>query len=103
MSLRHHEIAEANHRILDPFTDEKLRLLGPLDTMVHFDFTFSPDWYPETNGGGFSLVNVDPTAPPDDLGSSTRWKASSAALGNPGVDDSSTSTKGRRSLSPSSR
>ncbi|MEW6225065.1 MAG: class I SAM-dependent methyltransferase [Chloroflexota bacterium] len=28
MSLRHHEIAEANHLILDPFTDEKLRLLG---------------------------------------------------------------------------
>ena len=28
MSLRHHEIAEADHRILDPFTDEKLRLLG---------------------------------------------------------------------------
>ncbi|MEI7744572.1 MAG: class I SAM-dependent methyltransferase, partial [Chloroflexota bacterium] len=28
MSLRDHEIAEADHRILDPFTDEKLRLLG---------------------------------------------------------------------------
>ena len=28
MSLRHHEIAEASHRILDPFTDQKLRLLG---------------------------------------------------------------------------
>ncbi len=28
MSLRHHEIAEAGHRILDPFTNEKLRLLG---------------------------------------------------------------------------
>jgi SAM-dependent methyltransferase len=28
VSLRHHEIAEAGHRILDPFTDEKLRLLG---------------------------------------------------------------------------
>jgi SAM-dependent methyltransferase len=28
MSLRHHEIAERDHRILDPFTDEKLRLLG---------------------------------------------------------------------------
>ena len=28
MSLRHHEIAEANHRILDPFTEPKLRLLG---------------------------------------------------------------------------
>jgi SAM-dependent methyltransferase len=30
MPLRHHEIAEARHRILDPFTDEKLRLLGEL-------------------------------------------------------------------------
>ena len=28
MSLRHHEIAEANHRILDPITEPKLRLLG---------------------------------------------------------------------------
>lgn len=28
MTLRHHEIAEASHRILDPFTDPKLRLLG---------------------------------------------------------------------------
>ncbi len=28
MSLRHHEIAETHHRILDPFTDAKLRLLG---------------------------------------------------------------------------
>jgi len=28
MSLRYHEIAEANHRILNPFTEEKLMLLG---------------------------------------------------------------------------
>lgn len=28
MSLRHHEIAEADHRILNPFTAEKLDLLG---------------------------------------------------------------------------
>ncbi|WP_314172332.1 SAM-dependent methyltransferase [Streptomyces winkii] len=28
MSLRHHEIAEAGNRILNPLTDEKLRLLG---------------------------------------------------------------------------
>jgi SAM-dependent methyltransferase len=28
MSLRQHEIAEANHRILNPFTDEKLMTLG---------------------------------------------------------------------------
>lgn len=28
MSLRYHEISEADHRILNPFTDEKLMLLG---------------------------------------------------------------------------
>ncbi|MGH3325945.1 MAG: SAM-dependent methyltransferase, partial [Streptomyces sp.] len=28
MSLRHHEIAEARHRTLNPVTEEKLRLLG---------------------------------------------------------------------------
>ena len=28
MSLRHHEIAEAGHRILNPFTEQKLDLLG---------------------------------------------------------------------------
>jgi SAM-dependent methyltransferase len=28
MSLRHHEIAESRHRILNPYTEEKLRLLG---------------------------------------------------------------------------
>ena len=28
--LRQHEIAEAGHRILNPFTDEKLELLGQL-------------------------------------------------------------------------
>src|SRR5829696_2950561 len=30
MSLRLHEIAEASHRILNPFTDEKLMLLGDM-------------------------------------------------------------------------
>ena len=30
MSLRHHEIAEASHRILDPFTEDRLRLLGDI-------------------------------------------------------------------------
>jgi SAM-dependent methyltransferase len=30
MSLRHHEIAETDHRILDPFSEAKLRLLGEI-------------------------------------------------------------------------
>ena len=34
MSLRHHEIAEAGHRILNPFTEAKLRLLGEVAGVV---------------------------------------------------------------------
>jgi SAM-dependent methyltransferase len=30
MSLRHHEIAEAGHRILDPLTEDRLRLIGEI-------------------------------------------------------------------------
>jgi SAM-dependent methyltransferase len=30
MSLRHHEIAEASHRILNPFTEDKLMLVGEI-------------------------------------------------------------------------
>jgi SAM-dependent methyltransferase len=34
MSLRYHEIAETNHRILNPFTEAKLRLLGQVAGVV---------------------------------------------------------------------
>jgi hypothetical protein len=30
MSLRYHEISEANHRILNPFTEEKMILVGKI-------------------------------------------------------------------------
>ena len=30
MTLRFHEIAEGDHRILNPFTDEKLALVGEI-------------------------------------------------------------------------
>ena len=30
MSLRFHEISEQNHRILNPFSDEKLMVLGEI-------------------------------------------------------------------------
>ncbi|GGT04283.1 hypothetical protein GCM10010156_72660 [Planobispora rosea] len=35
MSLRFHEIAEGGHRILNPFTDEKLELLGEVARLRH--------------------------------------------------------------------
>ncbi|HET7770643.1 MAG TPA: hypothetical protein VFN74_17850 [Chloroflexota bacterium] len=36
MSLRHHEIAEANRRILNPFTAEKLALLGEICRLTSY-------------------------------------------------------------------
>ncbi len=62
---------------------ERLTLLGSIDEAI-FDFTFNSNWYPETYGQGRSLVNADPFAPPDDLGQSSRWKASGAINGSPG-------------------
>ncbi len=35
MSLRHHEIAETGHRILNPYTEKKLRLLGEVARVGH--------------------------------------------------------------------
>ncbi|MBI4584741.1 MAG: CotH kinase family protein [Planctomycetes bacterium] len=68
---------------------ERLSLLGPIDEVI-FDFTFSRNWYPETYGQGYSLVNADPLAPPDDLGQASRWKPSDAVNGTPGNPDIAT-------------
>ena len=42
---------------------EDLTLTGPLGEPI-LDFSYDPAWYPATDGGGFSLVAVDPNAPP---------------------------------------
>ena len=69
MSLRHHEIAETDHRILDPFTEAKLRLLGEVAGvragMRHLDLACGKgellcrwaEWF-GTSGVGVDLSHV---------------------------------------------
>jgi hypothetical protein len=65
---------------------ERLTLLGPLGELI-LDFSYSPSWYPITDGGGFSLVAADPTAPPSAWGQAGNWRPSSRLGGSPGSAD----------------
>jgi hypothetical protein len=62
---------------------ETVELYGELEIEVH-DFTYRDSWYPETDGGGHSLVVRDVTTDVDDFGDESTWAASAAALGSPG-------------------
>jgi hypothetical protein len=66
---------------------ETIRLEGPLQEPVQV-FAFSDDWYPETDGGGRSLVLADPTNPRQDLNVAASWRASLLEGGSPGGPDS---------------
>jgi CotH kinase protein len=65
---------------------ERLTLLGPLGEPI-LDFSYDPSWYPITDGGGFSLVAADPTAPPGAWGQAGNWRPSSRLGGSPGSTD----------------
>src|SRR6185436_8722656 len=51
------------------------------------DFDYEDDWYPITDGLGFSLVIVDENAEPDLWDSKTNWRASSQLQGSPGNNE----------------
>jgi hypothetical protein len=51
------------------------------------DFNYSDQWYPVTDGSGFSLAIVNPNASIDTWGLATSWRPSSAVNGSPGQDD----------------
>jgi hypothetical protein len=65
---------------------ERLRLATSANETI-LDFTYSDAWAPSTDGGGYSLVFIDPTAPPSVWGDAARWRASTALLGRPGALD----------------
>lgn len=52
-----------------------------------FTFTYSNAWYPETDGQGYTLVVVDPTAPEEAWNTAENWKASETLHGSPGSTD----------------
>ena len=65
---------------------EQLTLLGPLGEPI-LDFSYDPSWYPITDGGGFSLVAADLTAPVGAWGQAGNWRPSSRLGGSPGSTD----------------
>jgi hypothetical protein len=67
---------------------EELTLLGPLGEPI-LDFAYDPAWYPITDGGGFSLVAVDPQAPVTAWGTAQNWRPSGLLGGSPGAVDPS--------------
>ena len=50
-------------------------------------FVYSDQWYPHTDGEGFSLVAIDPANAALDRSSAAGWRPSDALHGGPTVDD----------------
>jgi hypothetical protein len=61
-------------------------LRGPVLEPI-LDFSYSDEWYPITDGSGFSLVINNESAPRDTWGLASSWRVSSALNGSPGQND----------------
>ena len=72
---------------------EVVSLRGPLGETL-FEVRYDSAWYPQTNGGGRSLVLVDPFAPPSAWSLAESWKPSAAAGGSPGLADPDDADRG---------
>jgi len=62
---------------------ERLQLLDSNNEEV-LDFSYDDDWYPITDGLGFSLVIVNEAAEPDAWDQKSQWRSSGALGGSPG-------------------
>ena len=51
------------------------------------DFVYLDTWYPESDGGGFSLRVIDPLAAPESWNTVDLWQGSSVFGGTPGEPD----------------
>ncbi|MFM1769208.1 MAG: hypothetical protein RJA22_1737 [Verrucomicrobiota bacterium] len=67
-------------------TGERLVLEGPLGEPI-LDFNYSDNWYPITDGFGFSLQIVSDTAPASSWGLKASWRPSGSLGGSPGSTD----------------
>jgi hypothetical protein len=67
---------------------ERLTLLDANDRVI-LDFTYDDAWQPTTDGGGRSLVIIDPLAPRDSWGLAAAWQASAQLDGSPGLPEPS--------------
>lgn len=65
---------------------DRIILYDNLLVPIH-DFFYSDDWYPATDGVGFSLVTANENSPPGNLAQVAGWRPSSSAGGSPGASD----------------
>jgi hypothetical protein len=65
---------------------DHLVLFGPVGEPI-LDFSYDPNWYPITDGDGFSLVITDPGLAPSAWGLAQSWRPSRNAGGSPGAAD----------------
>ncbi|MGC8828354.1 MAG: lamin tail domain-containing protein [Verrucomicrobiia bacterium] len=63
---------------------ERIRLVDASGEEI-LDFAYNDNWYPITDGLGFSLVIVNENAQPDDWGNKTNWRVGSTINGTPGL------------------
>ena len=63
---------------------EEIQLSSPTGGVLQ-DFTYSPDWYPQTAGGGFSLTVRSTTQAQSLLSSAAGWVPSGEPGGTPGT------------------
>ena len=66
---------------------ERLALIGPAGTIRDFDYDDLAPWPTVADGGGASLLLINPTANPAH-GTAANWRASFDRGGTPGVDES---------------
>ncbi len=62
---------------------ERVILASPSDD-ARLDFEYDDGWYPETDGGGHSLVLENPGGDPSTLGDRASWRPSGEPGGSPG-------------------
>ena len=65
---------------------ETITLVAPLGQAVE-SFTYADSWYPSTDGDGFALVTVDPTATDAVLSTAAGWRAGAKVDGSPGLPE----------------
>ncbi len=81
---------------------DQVTLIEHGDTTI--DFVYDDRWYPETDGGGFSLVIVDPLGELENWGlTADSWRVSSDRGGSPGVDETGGFTGGRQFVGDSNQ
>lgn len=82
----------SGHRVLGTFAGrlgnagDHLQLEGPLGEPI-LEVDYDDDWYPITDGAGFSLVIKQPAAQPDTWRDRHSWRPSVITGGSPGADD----------------